>query len=235
MAEAAAGLVSVIVPVYNGARFLRAALDSIMAQTYAPLELVVVDDGSTDGSGPIAQGYPAARCLTQPNQGNAVAKNAGLAATRGEFVAFLEADDVWPVGKLSEQVDTLRQGPAAGFTTGQMAFFLEPGISRPDWVPAHFLTEPQPAYLPSGLLIRRTVFDQIGTFDETIRLTNDLDWLTRARDAGVGVEVTPQVVVHKRVHGDNLTYRGAERARELLRIMAASVRRKAQTQTEAGP
>jgi glycosyltransferase involved in cell wall biosynthesis len=224
--EGVPGLVSVIVPVYNTERFLRQALDSIVAQTYAPLELIVVDDGSTDSSGPIAQSYAPARYLVQPNQGNGSAKNTGLAAARGEFIAFLDADDVWPPDKLSAQVETLRQNPPAGFTTGRMVFFFEPGIERPGWVPRYFLTDPQPAYLPSGLLIRRTTFGRVGLFDPSYPIINDLEWLARARDAGVADVVTEQVVVRRRVHGGNLTYQAAARAQELLRALHGSARRK---------
>lgn len=234
MAESVAGLVSVIVPVYNGERFLRQALDSIVAQTYPQLELIVVDDGSTDATGEIAQSYAQTRYLRQPNQGNGSAKNTGLAAARGEFIAFLDADDLWPPDKLSAQVETLRQNPHAGFTTGRMVFFFEPGVERPAWVPTYFLTDPQPAYLPSGLLIRRTTFGQVGLFDPSYPIINDMEWLTRARDAGVADIVTEKSVVRRRVHGDNLTYRAAARAQELLRVLHGSVRRKTVTAPDPG-
>jgi glycosyltransferase involved in cell wall biosynthesis len=226
MAETVAGLVSVIMPVFNGERYLAAAIASVLAQAYTPWELIVVDDGSADASARIARNEPAARCLVQRNQGNGAAKNTGLAAARGEFLAFLDQDDLWLPGKLSAQVAALRQHPAAGFTTGRMAYFFEPGVSRPDWVPAEFLTEPPPAWLPSGLLIRRAAFDQIGQFDPTLPLCNDLDWLARARDAGLAAVVTPAVVMRRRVHGGNVSYRAAERARELARIVHGSTRRK---------
>jgi len=219
-------LVTVIVPVYNGERFLRQALESIVAQTYTPLELIVVDDGSTDATGAIAQAYAPLRYVRQPNQGNGSAKNTGLAAAGGEFIAFLDADDLWPPDKLSAQVETLQQNPQAGLTTGRMIFFFEPGIERPAWVPAYFLTDPQPAFLPSGLLIRRTTFGRVGLFDPSYPIINDLEWLARARDAGVADCVTENIVVRRRVHGDNLTYRAAERAQELLRVLHASARRK---------
>jgi len=226
MSEPIAGLVSVIVPVFNMERFLCQALDSILAQDYDSMELIVVDDGSTDDSGRIARHYPQARVIYQANQGCGAAKNTGLAAAQGEFLAFLDADDIWLPGKLRLQVATLRHHLGAGFTAGHMTFFLEPGVDRPAWVRAEFLSEPQPAYLPSGLMIRRKVLDQIGVFEPAIPLCNDLEWLVRARDAGVPDVITPEVVVRRRVHRDNLTYRGIERSQELLRITQASVRRK---------
>jgi glycosyltransferase involved in cell wall biosynthesis len=226
MPEPITGLVSVIVPVFNGARFLCQALDSIVAQDYDTTELIVIDDGSTDDSGRIARQYPRARVIYQANQGCGAAKNTGLAAAQGEFLAFLDADDIWLPGKLRLQVETLRHNFGAGLTAGHMAFFLEPGADRPAWVPAAFLNAPQPAYLPSGLMIRRTVFDRIGIFEPTFLICNDFEWLARARDAGVPDIITPEVVVRRRVHRDNLTYRGSERSQELQRITRASVRRK---------
>jgi glycosyltransferase involved in cell wall biosynthesis len=193
-----------------------------------------VDDGSIDGTPEVIARYPAVRCLRQPNQGNAAGKNAGLAAARGELIAFLDADDLWLPGKLAAQAAALRKYPAAGFTVGRMAFFFEPGVARPAWVPASFLSEPQPAYLPSGMLARREVFARVGVFDPAYPIINDLDWLVRARDAGVSDVVTPEVVVRRRVHGANLTYRAAERAQELLRLMHASTRRK-DAHPAAGP
>jgi len=97
-------LVSVVIPVYNAEPFLREALDSVLAQDYEPFEVIVVDDGSTDGSGTIARSYPEVRYLRQENQGPAVARNAGIAAAQGEFLAFFDADDVMLPNKLSVQV-----------------------------------------------------------------------------------------------------------------------------------
>src|SRR6202044_3645761 len=96
-------LISVIVPVYNRERYLGAALDSIFAQDYRPVEIVVVDDGSTDGSASIAQSYPNVRYIYQHNQGPVVARNNGLANCTGDLISFLDADDHWPPNKLRMQ------------------------------------------------------------------------------------------------------------------------------------
>jgi glycosyltransferase involved in cell wall biosynthesis len=107
-------LVSVVVPVRNGERFLGEALDSVLAQDYEPVELIVVDDGSTDGSGDIA-GARGAHVIRQEGGGLAAARNAGLAAAQGELVAFIDADDVWLPGKLVRQVEYLLDRPDVGF------------------------------------------------------------------------------------------------------------------------
>jgi glycosyltransferase involved in cell wall biosynthesis len=100
-----APLISCVVPVFNGERYLGEALDSILAQTYRPLELLVVDDGSTDGTAALVTRYrDQIRPLFQPNAGQAAARNLGLSVARGEFVAFLDADDLWHPEKLARQM-----------------------------------------------------------------------------------------------------------------------------------
>ena len=120
-------LVSVIIPVHNGGRYLRAALESVFAQTYRPFEVIVVDDGSTDDSGVIAQSFHDVRYIHQANQGVAAARNNGIEAARGEFFAFLDQDDLWTPEKLKLQIAYLLSHPDLGYTLTQQQFFLEPG------------------------------------------------------------------------------------------------------------
>lgn len=102
--------VSVVIPAYNAARFLRETLQSVLAQTSAPLEVLVVDDGSTDDTARIAQSFgPPVRCLNQENQGLSRARNAGIRAARGDWIALLDADDLWLPRKLERQIERLRQ------------------------------------------------------------------------------------------------------------------------------
>src|ERR1700694_2891614 len=113
-------LVSCIVPVYNGERYLRSALESIFAQDYRPLEVIVVDDGSSDKSAVIAQDFKQVRYMHQTNQGVATARNAGLAAARGEFIAFLDQDDLWMSDKLSIQIEHLLKNPEIQYTLAEL-------------------------------------------------------------------------------------------------------------------
>src|SRR5262245_42249310 len=110
-----ASLVSVVMPVYNGERHLREAIDSVLRQTHRNLELIVVDDGSTDGSAEIARAFgDQVRLIRQANVGSAVARNVGIASARGEFVAFIDADDGWVSNKLELQVRYLVEHPDVG-------------------------------------------------------------------------------------------------------------------------
>src|SRR6476660_1471039 len=109
-------LVSVIIPVYNGTCYLRAALESVFAQTYRPFEVIVVDDGSLDDSGVIAQSFDDVRYIHQENQGVAAARNNGIEVARGEFLAFLDQDDLWTPEKLKLQMGHLLSDPELGYT-----------------------------------------------------------------------------------------------------------------------
>ena len=104
------GLISCVIPVFNGERYLGEALESVLAQSYQPLEVIVVDDGSTDETAEVARRYgERVRYVWQPNAGETAARNLGLTAAHGEFIAFLDADDVWDSEKLERQIHPVPQ------------------------------------------------------------------------------------------------------------------------------
>lgn len=223
-------LVSVVVPVFDGAAFLAEALDSVLAQSWAPLELIVVDDGSTDESGRIAHAYRSAheRCsvLRQENQGVTSARNQGIAASAGEFVAFLDQDDLWTETALETHLRHHRAEPDLQFTLAMQECFLQPGCAVPPWFRLQRLDEPVTGYLPGTLVARRSAFDRVGLFDEHYPICSDADWFARARDAGVPMATLPDVTLRRRIHDANQSRRSAQIQSELLRIMAHSARRK---------
>lgn len=227
-------LVSVIVPVYNGERYLSFAIQSILGQDYHNFEVIVVDDGSTDNSGNIARSFEEVHYIHQSNQGVAMARNVGIAAARGEFIAFLDADDLWAPDKLSVQVDYFLKSPQVGYTLAKMHNFLEPGISWPSWQGEKFLEEDEYSYSLSALVVRKSVLDKIGTFDPRFRIGSDTDWLIRAKEAGIRMAILPDVLVQRRIHDSNLCY-GYEKpgARLLMwkKLCRASVDRKRNQRT----
>ncbi len=195
-------LVSAIVPVYNGERFLGEALDSILDQDYAPLEVIVVDDGSTDGSLAVAESRDV-RIIRRERGGPGAARNAGVEAAGGDLLAFLDQDDAWLPGKVRKQVDVLRERPEAGFVYGRMEVVLEPGTEWPDWVDPGWLADPPMGYCPSTLMVTRTVFEAVGAFDTDYLSFSDGQWLIRARRAGVEGHLLEDVVLRYRVHEAN--------------------------------
>jgi len=196
-------LVTVIVASYNGERFLRETLASLFAQDFDSFEAVFVDDGSTDATGEIARSFPV-RYIRQENRGPSAARNAGLAAAHGSLVAFLDDDDLLPPTKLSVQAGYLAAHPEVGCVLGRQEWILEEGVEAPP------LVDDLVFGLPGGIqlvtaMIRRSVLEQVGGFDESYRYAEDRDLLIRIREGGVRIAVLPEVVLHKRVHGSNLT------------------------------
>jgi len=220
------GPVSVVVPVFNGERFLREALQSIVAQTLAPMETIVVDDGSTDSSVTIARGL--ATCIAQSNTGVAAARNRGAALARGEFLAFLDQDDAWLPEKLAVQVAFLGDHPNLGFCVCLQRFIVEPGQPPPPFIREKLLDMDHPGYVPSALLVRRESFNKVGPFDGSFRFGSDADWFLRAAEAGVEGGVVPRLLLHKRLHGDNESRHAADNLAELRRAVKASMARKRQ-------
>lgn len=225
-AEHHAPLVSVIIPIYNGAAFLEATLNSVLQQTYRPIEIVVVDDGSTDKSAAIVRSYPEVRYLYQPNSGNATARNRGVAASHGELIAFLDQDDLWMPDKLQTQVDYLLAHPHVPYVLAHITISLETPGEWPRWMrPETFENDPV-GYLPSTLMVRRTIFEQIGPFDPRYPHGSDSDWFFRARDAGVIGVTPPQTLVQRRIHADNLSHQTSAVTDEMMQIIRSSIRRR---------
>lgn len=217
--------VSVIVPAYNGERYLGAALESALRQDYRPLEVIVVDDGSTDGTARVARDYPVVRYLYQANRGAAAARNRGIAASHGEYLAFHDSDDLWEPRKVRLQVAALEQHPRVGYCLTRMRNFLEPGLPRPSWVAPEDLSRDQFGIGTGTLMAHRKVFDRIGGFDSRYRCGSDKDWFFRAKDAGVGVALLPEVLVHRRIHDGNLSASGEPPFLVLARMIKASMSR----------
>ena len=218
-------LVSVIIPVYNGERFLSAALDSVFAQDYRPMEVIVVDDGSTDHTAEIVSNYTEVRYLHQANQGPGAARNTGIAVAHGEFVAFLDADDIWLPKKLNTQMGYLLEHPQVGYVIARMHFILETGIEWPaHWDREHFLQDP-PIFLPSALLVRKVILEQVGMFDQQLSTAEDRDWFARANHLNVPMAVIDSVLLHRRIHDRNISVNTAGSIKNLFTVLRRSAAR----------
>jgi glycosyltransferase involved in cell wall biosynthesis len=219
-------LVSVIVPVYNGERFLAQALGSVLAQDYHPVEIIVVDDGSVDRTAAIARSYEDVRYIYQTNQGHAAALNAGLQAARGDLVAFLDADDQWTPNKLTVQVDYLLEHPEDMICLAQTRNVLEPGSEQPALKTKDLLLQEAVLLALSATVVRRAAFERIGVFDTAYGHAKDVDWFVRAREAGVEMAIVPDTLLLRRLHADNRSYRTGARTSEFLRVVKAAIDRR---------
>jgi glycosyltransferase involved in cell wall biosynthesis len=218
--------ISCIVPVFNGERYLRETLDSVLGQTYARLEVIVSDDGSTDGTRAVAMAYgERVRYLHQPNAGHAAARNLGLSAARGEFVAFIDADDLWHPEKLERQMARFRARPELDMCVTFVQDFWSPELAAEDRHPHP--TRAVPGYRSVSLLAPRALFEAVGRFDTALRHGNDTDWFLRAADQGAVCELMPDVLVYRRLHLANRSrlLAGAS-GREYARIVKASLDRR---------
>lgn len=224
--------VSVIIPVHNGAAFLADAIGSVRAQRYEPLEIVVVDDGSTDDSAAVA-GSLGVIVLRQRNQGPASARNLGIAKTSGELIGFLDADDLWTGHKLALEVPPFRRDPALGVVQGltqeaRAVRRYDGTVSFEDFL------EPFVSISLGSALFRRSVFDRIGMLDPDLRFAEDLDWFIRARDLGVPMLFVSSVMQIARRHGDNITWGKNMQEKNFLKILKRSLDRRRRTGL-AGP
>jgi peptidoglycan/xylan/chitin deacetylase (PgdA/CDA1 family) len=198
--------VSVIVPAYNEAAGIERTVRSLVESSYPTLEVIVVDDGSTDSTSDVAARYPV-RLIRQPNGGQGAAKNSGVTAARGALVAFLDGDDLWFPPKLSRQVELLEARPEAHGALARLEVLLEPGVQHPPWLAR---TREYPWFPPSAWLVRRSALEAAGPFDEDLVLP-DFDWMLRARDAGLAFEIVPGGPLGAyRFHGENVSYRREE-------------------------
>jgi len=224
--------ISVIIPVYNGERFLAEAIRSVLDQTLPPDEIIVVDDGSTDGTAQIVAELAATaavpvRYVFQENQGPAAARNHGIRLAGGDFLAFLDADDLWLPEKLERQIAHLTQEPTADGVICHVESFVEPGGQWPPGRNRALFDQRPPAYLPSALLVSRKTFDRVGLFDPTYRAGEDTEWFARAFAAGMTFVVTPTALLRRRFHSANLSHSTtAATAIQLVHILRDSLQRR---------
>ena len=221
-----AKLISVIIPVYQGEKYLAEALDSIFAQNYRPIEVLVVDDGSTDATASIAKSYPEVRYFFQANQGHCVAKNTGLANCTGDLITFLDADDYWLPNNLEIQSAYLEAHPEVGCGMGKGWNFLQDGMTRPRWISEAMMTEDGGGWHLGASLMHRWVLDRIGHLNVSYFHGNDFDLFIRMREAKIPAHLVNSCLLRRRIHGGNLSQDQNTLARERVRILKAHMDRK---------
>lgn len=224
--------VSVIVAVYNGEKYLGECLESILAQTVLPTEIIVVDDGSSDRSAVIADSFgEAVTVLRQPNGGQASAIATGLARATGSCLAFNDADDLWTPKKLEWQLAALADGPKIDMVFGLSEQFVSPELS-PDLQRRFAPRETTLAgHVLQAAVVRRRAFDRVGSVDASLQGAGFSDWLARAKLAGLVHSTVDQRVHLRRLHPDNYGRTHVdERDRNLLSVLRAHIR-EARTQS----
>jgi len=218
--------VSVIIPVRNCEKFLADALDSVRSQTVRPQEILVVDDGSTDGSAALAERFEGVEVLRLPQQGQSVARNVGAERACGEYLAFLDADDLWHPERLSKQLAAFDSEPDVNIAFAHaIEFRSRDAFGKPVWCgPA------RAAHLPGTLLIRRHEFWSVGGYATEWRVGEVVDWYARACDLGLKVVTLEEALLFRRLHTDNLGITTSNPAQDYLRIIRSVIQRRRNAQ-----
>jgi len=219
-------LVSVVVPAFQPGDHLREAIESLLAQTHAALEIIVVDDGSTPPCRATCDAYAGVRYVAQEHRGPAAARNTGVESSRGDFIAFQDADDISMPERIEVQLRVLERDPSLGFVLSQLENFHALDFVPPGWFREEAKLRSRMGFVNTAL-VRREAWARVGPFDTAYRIGEDIDWLVRARDAGVSSAICSEVLLRRRIHDRNLSGDVSLGHKNLARILHASLRRRA--------
>lgn len=220
-------LVSVIIPVYNCEKYLGEAINSVLAQSYRPLEIIVVDDGSTDGSADVAMRLGGqVRCELRAHEGLGAAQNHGVNAATGDFLSFLDADDLWMGDKLARQMACLGDAPELDMVFGYVQQFHSPELDEDARARIGRAGKVMAGLSTGTLLIRRESFFHVGLFATDLRLGQFIDWYAKALESGLKGLVLPEVMMKRRLHTSNTGIRERYARNDYAKILKASLDRR---------
>jgi cellulose synthase/poly-beta-1,6-N-acetylglucosamine synthase-like glycosyltransferase len=214
--------VGVAVPAFNSERFLTAALDSVLAQTYPVADVIVLDDGSEDATARVAQSFGSpVRVVPRPHRGAGAARSHAMALARGDFLVPLDADDLLTPRSIECRIEVLLARPELDIAYGHVRSFGRCVDGRP--VP---LGRSQPAHTPASMMVRRTAYERVGPFAAGLRVAETLDWMLRARELDLGEVTVQEHVLWRRVHGANHSLSARSSMSEYPRALKASLDRR---------
>jgi glycosyltransferase involved in cell wall biosynthesis len=219
--------ISVLIGVYNAVAYLGEAIDSVLAQTCPPLEVIVVDDGSDDGTDEVAAAYgDAIVYVSQENRGEGGARNTAVRHARGDLLAFMDGDDRSVPHRLASQLAAMQSDPRLDAVFGRVREFVSPELSEHDAAP---LGEPRPDapfVSVSLMMVRRAAFERVGPFSEDLHIGANLDWCARALDLGLRTVTLDDVLIERRLHMTNLGRRRRDARHQYVDIVRASLERR---------
>ncbi|UCD29374.1 MAG: glycosyltransferase family 2 protein [Planctomycetota bacterium] len=222
-------LISVIIPVYNGERYLAEAIDSVLAQSYRPIEVIVVDDGSTDGTAQAARQFgPPVHYYYRANGGTGAARNRGIKLAQGDFFAFLDADDIWLEDKLDRQMAVFQTDATVEAVFGHTQQFYSPELEDGLKQQVRISTEIMPAHLPCAMLITRKAFFKVGLFETHWQVGQDCSWYMRAKEQQLNMVMLPEPLYKRRIHKTNKGLTKRNFMQDRVRQIKASLDRRRQ-------
>ena len=223
-----APLISCLMPVYNGERYLAAALDSIVSQSRPCDEIIVVNDGSTDSTSTILDSHgESIRSIAQANAGASSALNTGIRNCSTEYITFCDSDDLLTHDAISVRLAVLEDDPSLDAVFGTCEQFVSAEVPAEIARRFRFVPQPETSLLAPTMIARREVFDRFGLFDETKRAGGFIDWMSRARATGLRFTTVDSVVLRRRIHETNMSREtGRDGNRDLLAVVRDHHRRR---------
>ena len=219
--------ISVIIPVYNGDKYIGEALQSVLEQSYAPSEIIVVDDGSEDNTYNVVKKFGSQIAYYyQKHAGASAARNRGMLAASCDLVAFLDADDIWTPDKLRLQTEALLGNPSLDMVFGQVQQFYSPETDDEFRKSYHCPTQASPAPMPGTLLIKRSSFLKVGGFSTDFRTGEFIEWYGRAMEFGLQQVTISQTLMMRRIHYNNHGLSSQQCKQDYARVIKAMLQRK---------
>jgi len=220
-------VISTIIPIHNGERYLAEAIESALDQTFRSQEIILVDDGSTDSTARVAEKYlPRIKYCFQSNGGTASARNRGVALAAGDYFAFLDHDDLWTENKLALQIAAFRSEPELHIAFGHVQQFHSPELTEESKRRRFCAPEPIPGVLASTMMVTREAFFHIGKFDMSWQLGEWSDWYIQAVESGLNIKLLPEVLAYRRLHESNKGTVRRQFLQEYPRMLKASLDRR---------
>lgn len=212
--------ISVIIPTYNHGKYLEEAINSVLLQTYSTIEIIVVNDGSTDNTADILKPYLSRiHYFQQENKGISAARNAGIQQATGDYLAFLDADNKWCADKLERQFQVMQQDPSVDMTFGHVQQYYCQHISMDAKMKLQCPEEIIPGINASTMLIKSASFHKIGYFDSQWSTGEFIDWYIKAQTAGLKENMLDDLVLYRRIHEGHLNMRTKRNFQHYIHIL----------------
>lgn len=227
MSASTPALVSVMIAVYNNAAYLGEAIESVLGQSYEPVELVVVDDGSDDGSGDVAKSYlPKVRYEFHDRRGIGASRNRALELSSGDYLAFLDADDRYLPHTVERQMATFEAHPSLDVVFASVREFISPELDDEAKARLRPPAEQIAGRLPTNMLCRRHAFFRVGHFRTDLKRGTTLDWSARAMERQLVSQLLPDVLFERRLHSENNGIRERASTNDYVRVLKAAIDRR---------
>lgn len=208
-------LISVIIPIFNREKYIEECIRSTLAQTYPNIEIICIDDASTDASVELLKQFlPRITIITQKeNQGSGYTRNVGIDAAQGEFLAFLDSDDLWEKDKLEKQLQQFKTYPDLAISMTNMKNFISPELNSGILE----FQAPIPGITTSPMMLRKQDFLKVGYFNKT--LADFPDWFIRAKQLQLVIKILPEALVLRRIHDTNIGRQLQKDSRDYLTVV----------------